>query len=59
MFKLFIYFIVGYLGYKLYKIVTSVSSAKSKVSGQNKNVPLDLTDTEVEDAHFEDVKEDE
>lgn len=59
MLKLIFYFIVGYLGYKLFRIFKPAAAAKEQVRGENRNKPLDLSHTEVEDAHFEDIPEDE
>jgi len=47
-----------YFGYRFYKKYLSAPSPKEKVKGRNRKKPLDLRDSEVEDAHFEDVNDD-
>lgn len=58
MLKLLIYGFAAYLGYKLYKLFSGGGAAKEQVKGKNRHEPLDLSETEIEDAHFEDVPED-
>ncbi|MBN2417680.1 hypothetical protein JXO52_17735 [bacterium] len=58
MLKLIFYFVVGYLGYKLFRLFKPDMAPKEQVRGQNRNKPLDLSRSEVEDAHFEDIPED-
>ena len=48
-----------YLGYRLFRGLNSESGSKENVKGKQKHGPLDLHDSDVEDAHFEDIKDDE
>lgn len=58
MIKLIFYFLFGYLGYKLFRLFKPAGAATERVRGENRNKPLDLSRSEVEDAHFEDIPED-
>jgi len=49
--------LVVYLGYRFLKALFSNQSPKTNVRGQQKNRPLDLRDSDVEDAKFRDVDE--
>ena len=56
------WFLIGlvvYLGYRLFKGLNSQGVSKEDVKGQQKHESLDLRDSDVEDAHFEDIKNDE
>jgi len=49
--------LVVYLGYRFLRGLWEKDSGKSEVRGKQKNQPLDLGDADVEDAHFEDIKD--
>lgn len=49
--------LVVYLGYRFLKGLFSKQNTGANVSGQQKNKPLDLRDSDVEDAKFRDIDE--
>ena len=51
--------LVIYLGYRLFKGLNNQNVSEEDVKGKQKNAPLDLKDSDVEDAQFEDLKDDE
>lgn len=51
--------LVIYLGYRFFKGFWEKTSSKDQIKGQQKNMPLNLHDEDVEDARFEDVEDDE
>lgn len=55
LFRLIIVSIFIYMGYKLYKGLRSTGSEKSTVQGKPKSDPLDLNNSDVEDAQFEEI----
>ena len=57
MFRVLLFGIVIYLGYRLFKGLLPKVDRSVKVGGKQKNSPLDLKDSDVEDAHFEDIDE--
>jgi len=57
MLNIILFGIVIYLGYKLYKGFVKKEDKSTPVRGKQKNRPLDLKDSDVEDAHFEDIDE--
>lgn len=59
MLRWFLFALVVYLGYRLFKGLNSQGVSKEDVKGKQKNKPLDLHNSDVEDAHFEDIKDDE
>ena len=55
-FRFLVWVILGYLVYKVFKdLFTTQDKGETNVKGKNRNSPLDLSDTEVDDAHFEDI----
>jgi len=55
LFRLILFSIFIYLGYKLFQGIRSTGPDKSTVSGKPKNNPLDLDNSDVEDAQFEEI----
>ncbi|MBN2030750.1 hypothetical protein JW824_10955 [bacterium] len=51
--------LVVYLGYRLFKGLNSRSMSREDVKGKQKHEPLDLRNSDVEDADFEDIQDDE
>jgi len=49
--------LIAFIGYHFFKGFGVVKKVNKEVRGKQKNKPLDLRDSEVEDAHFEDIKE--
>ena len=49
--------LVSYLGYRFFKGFWSGGPSKQEVKGKQKNRPLDLHDSDVEDAHFRDIED--
>lgn len=47
--------LVIYLGYRFLRAIWQKGPAKNKVSGKQKNEPLDLHDADVDDARYEDI----
>jgi hypothetical protein len=57
--NLIILILLGYLGYQVYLMFKKPSgSAKQNVRGENRKKPLDLKDQDVQDAQYEDLKDD-
>lgn len=55
--RLIIWGLILYLAYKLVTSILSLSdNSKNKVKGRQKNKPLDLSNHDVEDADYEDIK---
>lgn len=55
--RLIIWGLIFYLAYKLVTNLLSTSAnSKTKVEGKSRNKPLDLSDQDVEDADYEDIK---
>ncbi len=50
--------IVLYFGYKLFKNITNPSDKDTKVKGKPKSKPLDIDESEIEDAEFKEIKGD-
>ena len=55
LFRLIIVSIFIYMGYKLYKGLRSSETDKSTVRGSPRRGPLDLNNSDVEDAQFEEI----
>ncbi len=51
--------LIVYLGYRLFKGVNNQGASREDVKGKQKHEPLDLRNSDVEDAQFEDIKDDE
>lgn len=58
-FRLFILGLIGYGVYRLFKNVSSEETKKSRVGGNVKNKPLDLDKTDVEDARYVELDDEE
>ncbi len=56
-FRLLLVGLLGYWGYKFFKNSFSSKKPETDVQGQPKSKPLDLDDADVEDAKFEDIKD--
>lgn len=56
--KLIFYSIIIYLCYQFFKGLFGKKESKTEVGGKRKSKPLDLKDTDVEDAHFEEIEDD-
>ncbi len=50
--------LVVYLGYRFLKMFWKKTPPKEEIGGKQKGEPLDFKDEDVEDAHFEDIKDD-
>ncbi len=50
--------LVVYLGYRLFKGLNSQGASSEDVKGKQEHEPLDLRNSDVEDAHFEDIQDD-
>ena len=55
MLRLLLTALIVYLGYRFIKSIWPSSSPKEEVKGRNKNQPLDLRDSDVDEARFEDM----
>jgi len=49
--------LVIYLGYRFFKSLLKKETPKEEVRGRNRSQPLDLQDSDVDDAHYEDIKD--
>ena len=47
--------LIVYVVYRFFKSLTKKESPKEEVRGRNRNQPLDLRDSDVDDARFEDI----
>ncbi len=56
--RLIFWGIIIYLGYKLFKDIISPTKKDTKVKGKPKTKPLDIDESEIEDAEFKEIKED-
>jgi hypothetical protein len=56
--KIIITVFIIYFGYYIFKGFFSKEPPKTEVKGRNKNQPMDLRQEDVEDAKFEEIKED-
>ena len=54
-FRLIITSLLIYLGYRLFKGFRTSGPDKNTVRGKPRNEPLDLQNSDVEDAQFEDI----
>ena len=60
MFFRFLFFItVAYLGYHFLKTFWKKTPPKEEIGGKQRSEPLDFKSEDIEDAHFEDIKDDE
>ena len=57
MIRLLIYVLIIYFVYRFIKGIWVKSPRRNEVKGQQKSKPLDLSNEDVEDAHFEDVED--
>jgi len=48
---------IFYLGYRFFKGFIKKGSDKQEVRGEQKSKPLDLCNSDVEDAHFKDMED--
>lgn len=57
-FRMIFYGILAYAGYKMVKgMVAFKSSDQNEVQGKRKDKPLDLKQTDIQDARFKDIDE--
>ena len=56
--RLLFYSFIIYLCYQFFKRFFGKKESRTEVGGQRKSKPLDLKNTDVEDAHFEEIDED-
>ena len=57
MFRLLLVAFIVYFGYRFYKSLGKKEPPKEEVRGRNKSQPLDLRDSDVDDARFEDIND--
>jgi hypothetical protein len=58
MIRFVLFLFLFYFGYRFVKNLFGPTSSREEIHGQNRNQPLDLRDSDVEDARFEDVNDD-
>jgi len=56
--RLLFWGIILYFGYKVFKNITNPSGKGAKVKGKPKSKPLDIDESEIEDAEFKEIKDD-
>ena len=49
--------LIIYVVYKFFKSLSKKESPNEEVRGRNRNQPLDLRDSDVDDARFEDIED--
>ncbi|GBD94882.1 hypothetical protein BMS3Abin05_02498 [bacterium BMS3Abin05] len=58
-FRLLFWGIILYLGYKLVKDIFKPKQKDTEVHGKAKTKPLDIDESQIEDAEFKEIKKDE
>ena len=56
-FRLLLLGLLGYWGYRLFKNYFTGGKSGTEIKGESRSKPLDLNDADVEDAKFEDIKD--